>query len=122
MNLSNLKTGRDESPSWVRIPPPPPASHGETRYLHKWFRNSGSHDFTIDDYFVPEERGFSFQESKPILTTASSEPAQVLLVRFPRDSIRADHGDRDQVQKEQRGHVDQAEIEDHNGQYPLAPD
>jgi hypothetical protein len=47
------------------------------------------------------------------LTTASSEPAQVLLVRFPRDSIRADHGDRDQVRKEQRGHVDQAEIEDH---------
>src|SRR5215469_4408767 len=44
---------------------------------------------------------------------ASSKPAQVLLVRFPRDSISADHGDRDEVQKEQRGNVDQAEIEDH---------
>jgi indole-3-acetate monooxygenase len=51
----------------------------DAKILDTWYttglRGSGSHDFTIDDYFVPEERTFSFQESKPY----RPEP----LYRFP---------------------------------------
>ena len=40
----------------------------ESKILDTWYttglRGSGSHDYTIDDYFVPEERTFSFQEPK----------------------------------------------------------
>jgi alkylation response protein AidB-like acyl-CoA dehydrogenase len=51
----------------------------EAKILDTWYtsglRGSGSHDFTIDDCFVPEERTFSYQDLK----LYRSEP----LYRFP---------------------------------------
>ena len=51
----------------------------DARILDTWYttglRGSGSHDFMVDDYFVPEGRSFSYQELEPYRT----EP----LYRFP---------------------------------------
>ena len=49
MKAPVLKTGRDESPSWVRIPPPPPKKRTGTRFL--WMRTR-----SIADHAYPGPR------------------------------------------------------------------